>query len=38
MGVGGADFGALVEDLQKTLDKIKLPKREQSKRFAAPTF
>ena len=29
MGVGGADFDALVEDLAKTLNKFKVPAKEQ---------
>jgi hemoglobin len=29
MGVSGADFGALVEDLVKTLDKFKVPDKEK---------
>ena len=29
MGVSGADFGALVEDLVKALDKFKVPEKEK---------
>ena len=29
MGVGGGDFGALVEDLQRSLNKFGVPAREQ---------
>jgi hemoglobin len=34
MGVSGADFGALVEDLQKSLNKFKVPAREQGELLA----
>jgi hemoglobin len=34
MGVRGKDFGALVEDLQKTLRKFKVPKKEQGELLA----
>ena len=39
MGVGGADFGALVEDLKLSLDKFQVPAREQGELLAilAPT-
>ncbi len=34
MGVGGADFDALVEDLAKTLNKFKVPAKEQGELVA----
>jgi hemoglobin len=34
MGVSGGDFGALVEDLQKSLNKFKVPAREQGELLA----
>ena len=34
MGVNDADFGALVEDLVKTLDKFKVPQREKDELLA----
>jgi hemoglobin len=34
MGVSGADFGALVEDLQKSLNKFKVPAKEQGELLA----
>jgi hemoglobin len=34
MGVSGANFGALVEDLQKSLNKFKVPAREQGELLA----
>jgi hemoglobin len=34
MGVSGANFGALVEDLQKSLNKFKVPPREQGELLA----
>jgi hemoglobin len=34
MGVRGKDFGALVQDLQKTLRKFKVPKKEQGELLA----
>lgn len=34
MGVSGTDFGALVEDLQKSLNKFKVPAREQGELLA----
>jgi hemoglobin len=34
MGVGGGDFAALVEDLQKSLVKFKVPAREQGELIA----
>jgi hemoglobin len=34
MGVGGADFGALVQDLQKSMNKLKVPAREQGELLA----
>ena len=34
MGVRGADFGALVEDLQRSLRKFKVPAREQGELLA----
>lgn len=34
LGVSGADFGALVEDLQKSLNKFKVPAREQKELIA----
>lgn len=34
MGVNGNHFNALVQDLQKTLKKFKLPKREQGELLA----
>jgi hemoglobin len=34
MGVSGGDFGALVEDLQKSLNKFKVPVREQGELLA----
>jgi hypothetical protein len=34
MGVKGADFGALVEDLQRSLNTFKVPVREQSELLA----
>ena len=39
LGIGGADFGALVEDLVKTLNKFGVPEREQKELVAihAPT-
>jgi len=30
MGISGADFGALVEDLVKALDKFKVPEKEKN--------
>ena len=35
MGVGEAQFGALVEDLVKSLDKFKVPAREKNELLAA---
>jgi hemoglobin len=35
MGVGEADFNALVEDLIKTLDKFKVPAREKNELLGA---
>ena len=35
MGVGDAQFGALVEDLVKSLDKFKVPAREKNELLAA---
>ena len=34
LGIGGADFGALVEDLVKTLNKFGVPEREQKELLA----
>ena len=34
MGVSGADFAALVEDLQKSLNKFKVPAKEQGELLA----
>ena len=34
MGVGNGDFNALVEDLVKSLDKFKVPKREKGELLA----
>lgn len=34
LGISGADFGALVEDLQKSLVKFRVPKREQGELLA----
>jgi hemoglobin len=34
MGVGGADFGALVEDLKLSLNKFQVPAREQGELLA----
>ena len=34
LGIGGADFGALVEDLVKTLNKFGVPAREQKELLA----
>ena len=34
MGVGGKDFDALVEDLAKTLNKFKVPEKEQGELVA----
>jgi len=35
MGIGDAQFGALVEDLVKTLDKFKVPAREKNELLGA---
>ena len=34
LGIGGADFGALVEDLGKSLNKYGVPAREQKELLA----
>ena len=34
LGIGPADFDALVEDLTKTLDKFKVPKQERNELLA----